>query len=527
MRATLILLLLAALLASGTPALRAQSALDSFNPNANGAVQVIVVQPDNKILIGGDFTTLAPNGGGTVVRTRIARLNPDGTVDLGFNPNASSSVYAIALQPDGNILVGGAFTSIGGQARRNIARLNADGTLDSDFNPNPSGTNSAVFSLAVQTDGKILVGGRFTSIGGQTRNRIARLDATTGLADLFDANSDGQVNRIALAANGKIVVVGEFANIGGQPRQRVARLDASTGLADAFNPDADSTPLSVKVQPDGRVLVAGYFNSIGGQVRKLVARLDNMAGQADTFNPGVTGQYMQEIALQADGKVLVGGSFSRIGLQTRNYIARLEAASGLADSFNPNANAPVWALAVQVDGKILVGGLFTTIASDGGPIVIRNRIARLENPPPTPTPTPSPGTCGWSEAPRAPGPIRSHAVTSLGGYLYSFGGYDNVSTTATSYKFDGSAWTLIAPLPAALSGAAAVNDGTNIYVVGGSNSSGIQVNTLYRYDPVANSYATMAPCATFTSSHAAVYLNGKIYKIAGAMGGFGFGTNAA
>src|SRR5437588_4985121 len=64
-----------------TPWMRAQSALDGFAPNANGNVWVVAVQPDGKILIGGDFSTIAPNGGTPVTRNGIARLNPDGTLD--------------------------------------------------------------------------------------------------------------------------------------------------------------------------------------------------------------------------------------------------------------------------------------------------------------------------------------------------------------------------------------------------------------------------------------------------------------
>src|ERR1043166_9040490 len=96
---------------------RGQSALDGFDPNANGPVFAIVVQPDGKILIGGDFTTLSPNGGAEVFRNHIARLNPDGTLDTGFDPSASAVVHALAVQADGKILAGGLFTSIGGQPR--------------------------------------------------------------------------------------------------------------------------------------------------------------------------------------------------------------------------------------------------------------------------------------------------------------------------------------------------------------------------------------------------------------------------
>ena len=95
-------------LAAGVAAVRAQLALDGFDPNANTLVRTIVVQPDGKILIGGDFTTV-----GGVARNRIARLNPDGTLDTAFNPNANSNIISIALQSDGKILVGGSFSTIG------------------------------------------------------------------------------------------------------------------------------------------------------------------------------------------------------------------------------------------------------------------------------------------------------------------------------------------------------------------------------------------------------------------------------
>src|SRR5580765_7705177 len=233
-----------ALLTGAAATARGQSALDGFDPNANGAVHAVVVQPDGKILIGGDFTTVSPNGGPAVTRNHIARLNPDGTLDAAFDPNARDSVYSIAVQADGKILAGGAFfgeNSIGGQTRNRIARLDAtSGAADLSFDPN---ANGLVVSIAVQADGKILAGGYFNganSIGGATRNYIARLDATTGLADSFDPNANWTVTSIAVQADGKILVGGGFnerfgANsIGGQTRNGIARLDAATGQADSF-----------------------------------------------------------------------------------------------------------------------------------------------------------------------------------------------------------------------------------------------------------------------------------------------------
>src|SRR5437773_1287572 len=200
-KATLLLFSIVVLLAGGTAAARGQSALDGFDPNANGTVRVVVVQPDGKVLLGGDFTTLSPNGGAAVTRNHIARLNPDGTLDTAFNPNANFDVYSIAVQADGKILAGGDFHSIGGQTRNRIARLDAASGLADSFDPD---ANGSVYSIALQADGRILAGGVFSSIGGQTRNRIARLDASTGLADGFDPNANSPVFAIAVQADGRV-----------------------------------------------------------------------------------------------------------------------------------------------------------------------------------------------------------------------------------------------------------------------------------------------------------------------------------
>src|SRR4029077_4742188 len=116
----------------------------------------------------------------------------------------------------------------------------------------------------VQTDGKVLAGGDFhgtNSIGGQTRNYIARLDATTGMADSFDPNANDEVQSIALQGDGKILVGGYFPgenSIGRPTRNYMARLDATTGLADSFDPNAPGNSVnSIAVEADGKILVGG------------------------------------------------------------------------------------------------------------------------------------------------------------------------------------------------------------------------------------------------------------------------------
>jgi uncharacterized delta-60 repeat protein len=376
-----------ALLFLGLTALaRGQSALDGFNPNANDTIRVVVVQPDGKILLGGRFTTLSPNGV-TVTRNHIARLNPDGSLDSAFNPDANGIVYAIALQADGKILVGGVFTNIGGQTRNRLACLDAATGMPDSFDPN---ANSEVYEIAVQANGEILAGGLFTSVGGQPRNFIARLDPATGLADSFNPSANNSVTAIVVQRDGKIIAGGAFNglnSIGGATRNFIARLDPTTGLADSFDPNANSVVFALALQADGKILAGGAFNgpnSIGGATRNSMARLDPTTGLADSFDPNPN-DGLTSIVVQADGKILVSGLFNdhgsgvnSIGGATRNFIARLDPTTGLADSFDPKANSSVYSIAVQPDGKILAGGAFTTLAPNGGTTATCNRIARLE-----------------------------------------------------------------------------------------------------------------------------------------------------
>ena len=370
------------MLTGGAAPLRGQSALDGFDPNANGAVRVVAVQPDGKTLIGGAFTTLSPNGGAAVTRNHIARLNPDGTLDAAFNAGTNDTVRAIAVQTDGKILIGGDFTAFspngeGTITRNRIARLDPDGTLDAGFNPD---ANDKVFAIAVQVDGKILAGGAFhgaAGIGGIQRNYIARLDAVTGSADSFNPDANGRVLSIMIQRDGKILAGGEFTVIDGQTRNYIARLDAMTGSADSFDPNANSSVFAIALQADDKILAGGFFASIGGQARNHIARLDPTTGLADSFDPNADERVLS-IAVQDDGKILAGGDFFYIGGESRIRIARLDAATGLADPFDPSAGSRVYSIVVQPDGKLLLGGDFPTLAPNGGAMVSRNRIARLE-----------------------------------------------------------------------------------------------------------------------------------------------------
>ena len=400
-KGVLFLFSLAVLLAGGAAAVRGQSALDGFDPNANGTIHVVVVQLDGKILIGGDFTTLSPNGSGPVTRNRIARLNPDGTLDTAFDPNASDEVDAIVVQADGKILVGGVFNganSIGGQTRNRIARLDATTGLADSFDPN---ANSFVQSIAVQADGKILIGGFLTSLspnGGAavTRNGIARLNTDGTLDALFDPNATGgsDVRSIAVQTDGKILIGGFFNTLapnGGAAvtRHRIARLNTDGTLDASFDPNANSGVQSIAIQVDGKILIVGNFGTLspnGGAAvtRNGIARLNTDGTLDASFDPNAN-NLVESITVQTDGRILIGGAFGSLSpnggaAAARHHIARLNTDGTLDASFDPNVDAvvDVFSIAVQPDGKILMGGSFTSLSPNGGATVTRNRIARLE-----------------------------------------------------------------------------------------------------------------------------------------------------
>jgi uncharacterized delta-60 repeat protein len=410
----------------------------SFEGGADGSVVALAVQPDGKILVGGFFTLLGGNENGTTPRNRIGRLNADGSLEVDFNPGANYAVFAVAVQADGKILVGGAFTTLGGggtgtTTRNKIGRLNADGSLDATFDP---GANSTVLAMAVQADGKILIGGAFTTLGGggtgtTSRNYLGRLNADGSLDTSFNPGANSGVYAVAVQADGKILVGGGFTTLGGggsgtTTRNRIGRLNADGSLDTSFNPGANDYVYAVAVQADGQILVGGYFTTLGGggtgtTTRNRIGRL-NADGSLDTsFNPGAN-NVVQAVAVEADGQILVGGSFTTLGgggtgTTFRDYLGRLNADGSLDTSFNPGANNWVDAMAVQADGKILVGGAFTTLGGGGTGTTTRNRIGRLN----------ADGSLDATFDPGANNPVFAVAVQAdgkilVGGYFTTLGG---------------------------------------------------------------------------------------------------------
>lgn len=367
------------------------------------AVRSTAVQPDGKVLVGGDFTMILGQP-----RNNIARLNADGTLDAGFNPNADLGVDCMVLQPDGKIIVAGAFSQIGGTARAKLVRLNPDGKVDTGFNPGElqrnGGDGGRVWTVLVLPDARILIGGDFTSVGGVTRNYLARLNSNGTLDTGFDARVDwdtfGSVHGLARYTDGRLVFGGGFTSVAGQRRNHLARMSASGVLDATYDPNVTAASAgdfasvdALAIQADGRVVIAGDFGMVGGVRRDRIARITTDGGLDAGFTAAIPESGgVSSLALQADGRIVVGGAFGWVNDQARNFAARLNSDGSLDSGFAPYLlDGSVSSVSLLKSGSILAGGDFRL--ADGLP---RACLARLLNYPATESLTvPSAGHVQW------------------------------------------------------------------------------------------------------------------------------------
>lgn len=303
----------------------------TFSPRGgpNNTVRSMALQDDGRLVIGGFFTSVHSTN-----RNRIARLLADGAVDRFFNPGAGADnpVYAVAICPDGRIVVGGAFTTMNGISRSGIALLETNGTVIPTFNPG-SGVVGTVYAVAVQPDGKIIIGGDFESFNGALVPYLARINPDGSIDPTFDAGTgpDGAVRAIAIQPDGKILIGGSFTEVNGTPRGRLARLSASGAVDIAFMgavAGADGDVNAIALQYDSKVIVAGEFTMFNGVNRRGITRL-NRNGKTDaTINFGLgTDDAVNTVAVQTDRKLVIGGRFNSYDGQSRAYLARIHGGS--------------------------------------------------------------------------------------------------------------------------------------------------------------------------------------------------------
>jgi uncharacterized delta-60 repeat protein len=351
--------------------INSDGSIDSgFSVTTTGVVSCIAVLPDGKILIAGNFTAVnGTNGFGG-----LARLNANGTVDGSFSAGtgADNSVMCMVVQPDGKIVIGGYFTTVNNVAAGHIARLNANGSLDAGFNSGGAGTDIVVFSLARQDDGKLVLGGWFRNVNGVTANGIARLEANGTLDAGFNPGGDGVgagsiVYSVAVQADGKIVVAGQFTSLNGVGGFRgIGRLNANGSLDTGFtSPGGAGNTFyrSVLPQADGKLLILGNYNAGSDPQNTCFWRL-NTNGTFDLDFGLVRGNSIANtISMQPDGKVIIAGEFSTLNGVPRAGIVRFHNDDAPRNLGAPSASRVVW----EREGAAQsVSGVTFEVSTDGG-----------------------------------------------------------------------------------------------------------------------------------------------------------------
>lgn len=376
------------------------------NLGAKSYLHGMAIYPGGKLLIHGGFSTI---NGVPCDRFVLVRLNADGTVDPTFKFQGLRSVSAMAVLPNGKIMV---------RVRSNdpekmeaiIARLNANGTLDSSFTETP-GPDGKILCTALQLDGKLLMGGKFTKVGEAARTNIARFNADGTLDAEFNTSTDEEVNAIAVQPDGRILIGGRFTNVNGMDRKFVARLSPKGTLegSEAFRigtgPD---NPVSViALQSDAKILLSGRFKAVNGARRYHLARLDTNGTVENSFNPPFSpfppsndgSGPTVSLALQVDGKIIVGAYGTHRALsKTLEVLTRLggngaqESKEKFAPRFGPDTKAAfkdcgqfdeltVPAVALQSDGKIVFGPEHMSAPDPRNNRTIFTHVLRLSNEP--------------------------------------------------------------------------------------------------------------------------------------------------
>lgn len=348
----------------------------------------------------GNDTVLAGGDTGYLQTNLLPTGNPEDTFVAPTYGSAIRLVFTavpeVVNTTDGplpKILLGGLFGQSALQIfqkapAQNIVRISPDGTLDTDFAAGVgAGANGYVTSILPQADGKIVVGGLFTTFNTLPRLRIARL-MNNGILDAsFSASSiiDNEVLALAagvtpfsslpggaLSPDGTILVGGTFNHVGGLPITKLARLKSDGAVDTTFHPVIDERVNAIVVQPSGKIIIGGQFTSVNGRPALGIARLNPDGSLDPSFKTTVTGRtagepnptavyVLKQLSSRGAFKVYVGGNFSLLNGLPRPNLGLIDA-NGAVQPFNPGVNLPgqgiydkVQAIAVQPKGEVLIG----------------------------------------------------------------------------------------------------------------------------------------------------------------------------
>jgi uncharacterized delta-60 repeat protein len=333
----------------------------NYNNSLDSWCTSITEQPDNKLILLGLFTTYKSQTYYRIIRIdQYSNIDTSFIVGTGFISNVPK---VLNLQSDGKMIIGGDFTTYSGVTSNKIIRLNSNGSVDNTFNVGTGFSGTTVNSLQIQSNGKVIAAGNFTSYQGNTTQRIVRINTDGSWDNSFSGATDSTINSTQLQSDGKILAGGNFT----LPYNRICRFNTDGSVDTSFDPVGGFNLAvgPIKLQSDGKVICGGSFTSFDSPSYspKRIARLLSNGSYDTSFNTG-TGfnTTVNTIQLQSDGKIIIGGNFTSYNGTTSNRIIRLNTDGTVDNTFSIGTgfNNNVYSITVLSSDDILVSGDFTT-----------------------------------------------------------------------------------------------------------------------------------------------------------------------
>lgn len=355
-----------------------------WSPSADGTVGVISIDASGDIDIAGGFQSIDEEQ-----RIGLGRLLADTTLSPARNDvEAPAKAYVLAAQDNGGMIVGGSFHRVGASAHRNILRLDANGTLDDAWNPS---LPSMPWVLAAAADGNI-----YAAMNRRVGNahdilyasRLARIDGNGHPDAAWSTAADHWIEALSVAADGSLFAGGRFSTIGGQSRKALAKIDAKSGLPfPGWDAHVDCCSVdAIEFGEGDDVFVGGAFTSIDGAPRGGLAKLSAESASLDPqWAPDTEGASIHAIALDHSGSLYAGGQIGMVNGERHALMAKLrtsgtgETVPGWYSNFcqGPAFNwlyYDVWSLAIDGNGTVYATGYF---CADPFPFTNERGLAKL------------------------------------------------------------------------------------------------------------------------------------------------------
>jgi hypothetical protein len=343
-----------------------------YTVHANGPIYDVVYDfSSGRAYFGGSFSTVSGQSRSNLASISVAT----GTV-LAWPSSVTvdGPVRTVAMlhltTPDGpihGVVVGGGFSSVGGQSHKGVAVLDMDLPTVFGWNPGCGGDADAI----EVGGGRIYVGGDFSTINGVARNNAAAIDVTSGTALAWDPNVNGTVNTI-LVNGSSVYLGGAFSRVGGVTRSLAAAVDATTASLLAFNPSVGGTEVRAFAMGGGALYIGGAFDFVRFAERFNLAAVSPTTGAPLSWAPFSNGpiyalSYLPGAEPVTSPVLVIGGQFTLVEGRANNNLALVDAGGGGTIVTNFNVNGPVYSLRAfptPIGGydRIYIGGAFTAVS---------------------------------------------------------------------------------------------------------------------------------------------------------------------